>query len=109
MSGLFEGAKFGDRFVTRDGRNALYILKDDYAMLFAVEGCKCIIACYHDGTMMYPCDSAYDIISRYVEPIDEDELDRLARIYEKQYEYCEYFPEEIMEAFKAGYCLAKYE
>ena len=105
---LFENAKFGDRFVTRDGRNALYLSKDEYAMLFAVEGCNCVIACYHDGTMMYPCDSDYDIISRYVEPIDEEELDEIAKEYEKNYPmddpcysyYC-------YDGFKAGYRKAK--
>ena len=114
MNNLFENAKFGDKFVTRDGRNALYLSKDEYSMLFAVEGCNCIVGCDHDGIMMYPCDSGYDIISRYVEPIDEEELDRLAQeAYPSDYSSSLYYdPEtdaniELREAFEKGYRKAK--
>ena len=39
--------------------------------------------------------------------IDEDYLDMISRIYEKQFEYYEYLPVDIEEAYKAGYRRAK--
>ena len=83
---IFKGAKFGDKFVTRDGRVAILIevglcnvsvaIKDENEISFIDKETGCAGT---NPTKEYP----KDIVSRYILP--EDKLDELAT--EKAYKY----------------------
>lgn len=74
MSKIFEGAKFGDTFKTKDGRKAIYHFCDDCHFLIG-DGDSDII-CNDDGIDI---TNQYDnIVGRWVEPIDEKRLNDMA-------------------------------
>jgi len=78
MENIFEGAKFGDKFLTRDGRLSLFIKDEDETYSFIIEGEEHIITVDDRGYWLFD-KSSRDIISRYQEPIDEEKLDELAK------------------------------
>ena len=74
MSKIFEGAKFGDAFKTKDGRKAIYDgYKNNYRFLILDGGFD--IICNDDGIDTI---NDNDIVGRWVEPIDEKRLDDMA-------------------------------
>lgn len=83
MENLFASAKFGDLFKTRDGRRAVFVNWDgmmQHAFIYVEER---DIEFY--GEEMYNLDgitasgsTLHDIVSRWVEPIDEEKLEELA-------------------------------
>ena len=67
MSNIFEGAKFGDVFKTKDGRKAIYHYYEYWHYLITDDGGD--ICCGDDGTdTKNGCDN---IVGRWDEPIDE--------------------------------------
>ena len=81
MSNIFENAKFGDKFRTRDGKMVLYdqpttFYKGWYWMVIQDRGtCRY----FEDGHILISGEeSPLDIIGKWEEPIDDEELDRLA-------------------------------
>lgn len=79
---IFENAKFGDKFRTRDGRKALYVSQNPYAneSYVLIEGYKSAELMQNDGHFWATEGREYkdDIVSRWEEPIDEEKLDKLA-------------------------------
>ena len=70
MSNIFEGAKFGDAFKTKDGRKAIYHYYEYWHYLITDDGGD--ICCGDDGS-----DTKNDfdnIVGRWDEPIDEKPL-----------------------------------
>ena len=70
MSKIFEGAKFGDAFKTKDGRKAIYDAHENKWHYLILEGGFDII-CQDDGIDTI---NDYDIVGRWDEPIDEKPL-----------------------------------
>lgn len=82
MSNIFEGAKFGDAFKTKDGRKAIYDgYENNYRFLILDGGFD--IICNDDGIDTI---NDNDIVGRWVEPIDEKTLNDMA--VELAAEYC---------------------
>lgn len=113
MKNIFEGAKFGDKFMTRDGRKAIVInLTPHYqgiTMALTIEGDKdAFYRFYHeDGTAKKEAGDtdAVDIVSKWKEPIDEKNLHKLA-LNAYQFEddpHWNSYQFERQEAYKAGY------
>ena len=75
MSKIFEGAKFGDAFKTKDGRKAIYDAHENKWHYLILEGGWDII-CQDDGVDTINND--HDIVGRWVEPIDEKRLNDIA-------------------------------
>lgn len=125
MEDLFKNAKFGDKFKTRDGRKAIYngrsidrywlIVEQHPWNLIGFDSCG-----RHSGL-----EEDIDIISEWQEPIDEEELDKMATKYSddelKEFEndyywstcadelVCSAREEGTYKAFIAGYRKAKGE
>ena len=74
MSKIFEGAKFGDAFKTKDGRKAIYDAHENKWHYLILKGGFDII-CQDDGIDTI---NDYDIVGRWVEPIDEKHLNDMA-------------------------------
>ena len=116
MIDLFEGAKFGDKFVTRDGKLAIYVgpgvkgakvISETYSGLYSV---------YYNGQYFIRREEPQDIVGRWQEPIDEDRLDEIANAeYPSDYSSSLYYDSEtdinieLREAFEKGYRKAKEE
>lgn len=113
MKNIFENAKFGDFFLTRDGKKAVFIRHmntDDVKASCVIEGWFEGKLYHADGKVHYDYDE-YDIVGKWKENIDEEELDKLA--YE--YAFAEFNElsnrtsaimadyEECANDFKAGY------
>lgn len=121
MDNIFENAKFGDKFRTRDGRMAVYICEypndDTYRYIVHVKGYyKSELYCWLGKTNMHAEDRQYDIVGKWQEPINEEELDKLADEYAEEapmsgggyYGDTEYWTwDDVVNAFKAGYRKAK--
>ena len=74
MSKIFEGAKFGDAFKTKDGRKVIYHYYECWHYLITDDGGD--ICCGDDGSdTKNDCDN---IVGRWVEPIDEKRLNDMA-------------------------------
>lgn len=114
MKNIFEGAKFGDKFRTRDRRMAIYQRKATIGHFVVTEESVYNYNVYDSGRCHHGIEFTDDIISKWEEPINEEELDRLA--------WKEYPDDddddtpingidnyELREAFKAGYRKAKEE
>lgn len=81
---IFDGAKFGDKFKTRDGRMAIFFcIHTDYRRYDLSHPYACIIDGFDFPLHFYPNGQLYlgnnfkvdeDIICRWDEPIDEDHL-----------------------------------
>lgn len=125
MENIFENAKFGDRFMTRDGRMAIFLAHNEYnsdTSFFitsdwdrnAIDRSPSLLT--YDGHFSKKEDG--DIVSEWDDPIDEEKLDKLLS------EYCSTIPNEdyshnkaerffyingIKKGFKTGYRAAKNE
>ena len=73
MSKIFEGAKFGDAFKTKDGRKVIYHYYEYWHYLILEGGFD--IICQDDGVDTI---NDYDIVCRWVELIDEKRLNDMA-------------------------------
>lgn len=83
MSNIFQNAKFGDRFNTIDGRMALFVGWDGEmksCFLYVEEGGMQFYGeeRYRLDGVTFTGSTYHDIISRRIEPIDEDKLEELA-------------------------------
>lgn len=112
MNKIFEGAKFGDKFKTRDGRMAIFVYSDGIANVCVVKNVRAFWAYTDFGECFAPSTRDMDIVGRWDESIDEEKLDRLA-----DSELDDAFLEEGQEGqryaaeygFKLGYRKAKEE
>lgn len=81
MNNIFENAKFGDKFVTRDGRMAIIVgvycrvvsavLENDWEMVHYYSR--------NDNGKLNYLFPEKDIVDKWQEEINEEELDRLAK------------------------------
>lgn len=85
MENIFENAKFGDKFRTRDGRKAIFIncateRNDVYFKYYCtIEDLDGIYEVFDSqGRCHRDSDSPIDIVSEWQEEISEEELDELA-------------------------------
>jgi len=109
MENIFEGAKFGDTFVTRNGKRAIYHKKPLYSKHYLmVEDLLEFVPYDNDGICLG--DDEWDIISKYKEPVDEETL------REKAYEWTSFVKEDnltikvlALECAMIGYRKAKEE
>lgn len=108
--GIFSNTKFGDKFRTRDGRMALYISEELGVHFLYVEGEDELDEFDHHGLFYDSYGgklTSFDIIDKWQEPINEEELDRLAEEENPNvpdgdsYEVGQYFG--FNDGFKAGY------
>lgn len=107
---IFENAKFGDKFRTRDGRMMLYLRQmPDNSDFHEVLDSDINIEHFHSNGQYsenypFPCD----IVSEWQESINEEELDRLAM---NEIDRMALTNEEITatKLYKAGYRKAKEE
>ena len=114
---IFENAYFGKPFKTRDGRKAIFVSRNPYRneTYVLIEGNKSADLMQNDGHYWATKGREYkdDIISEWQEPIDEEELDKMADDYHKTcYHYHSddiVLTNRIEKAFKAGYRKAKTE
>lgn len=85
MINIFENAKFGDRFKTRDGRMAIYLYERGEKHYLIVDTTKnpCPYRC--NGKLDLYRQSIFDIVSSFRNPISKAELDQKAwdRAYER--------------------------
>ena len=104
---IFENAKFGDKFRTRDGRMAIYLGESHHQELAVHDGDD-----YYDVYKDYNSDGTYDandmkildIVSEWQEPIDEEELEKMAEEYVRtQYPEDNVFAGYCRRDFTAGY------
>lgn len=130
MKNIFEGAKFGDKFMTRDGKKAIVINLtrhfQDITMALTIEGDEdAFYRFYHeDGTAKKEAGDtdAVDIVSKWKEPVDEEKLNKLAESHCENYDFeptqrnstdsgWEYGHTytQLVECYKAGYRKAKEE
>lgn len=129
MSNMFENAKFGDKFITRDGRKAIVINLTKHlqgiTMALTIEGDKdAFYRFYHeDGTAKKEAGDtdAVDIVSKWKEPVDEEKLEKIANESTELYgkytyrrmsydsEHADIKIEGYSDGFKAGYRKAKEE
>lgn len=117
MKNIFENAYFGKAYRTRDGRKALFSTDDEVGVYVYLEGYRMPIPYHYDGE---PKETGIPspnvrIISEWQEPIDEEELDKLALEYvgdNHGYTYTDIddLPDHLVseyDTFKAGYRKAK--
>lgn len=107
MKNVFKGAKFGDKFLTRNGSKLMFVhYLDD------IDAYHCVLENWYETIDYDPDVKAFeienhptDIVSKYQESIDEEELDDLAT-------YNNPHPNEMrkgdnweiwQEGFKTGY------
>lgn len=107
MNNIFENAYFGKSYKTRDGRKARYCGKQ--ASMFELELDGIIIDYFSDGSFYTAGESPLDIVSKWQEEINEEELDKLAK--EATYIYSiDDTPVDVKSlyiGFRAGYRKAK--
>ncbi len=114
MKSIFENARFGDKFRTRDGRMALYHCYDErhnkHFLFF--EGYSFQYGVCPDGKRGEGSECNNDIVSEWEEEINEEELEKLADEYEDKVQSCFWWSSEadcvcdsseVRIAFKAGY------
>ena len=114
MENIFENAKFGDRFKTRDGRMAVYRVCSQNLCFehanFLIVDKEPIEYAFRDNGLNIGNKHEIDIVSRWKEPIDEEKLDKL--IDEEivtRYKYSPALLSEVVVAFRKGYRKAKEE
>lgn len=88
MENIFENAKFGDRFKTRDGRMAVYRV---YSQTLCFEHANFLIVdkepmeyAFRDNGLNIGHKHEIDIVSRWKEPIDEEKLNQMAKQYHEK-------------------------
>ena len=112
MANIFENAKFGDKFVTRDGRIAIYAYKHEGRHYLIVEYYEHIFSWNDNGVSDAPVQKL-DIVSEWQEPINDEELDNMATLYRNEVvKSCNYNKDELCfldidKAYIAGYRAAK--
>lgn len=112
MDNIFEGAYFGKPYKTHDGRKAIYYhCRSDSTHELIVEACGPVIIYWSNGETTHNVNNKrLDIISKWTEDVNEEELDKLVEI-----EF-PYFPDktnldkaynkiihDLRIAFKEGY------
>lgn len=105
---IFKTAKFGDKFVTRDGRTALYIYHydgSDFGNELCVLGKDCgrRFLCYEDNGRFHCHECDEDIVGRRHEEVNTDELEHQATFYKECHLINGKMSDAIYDAFKAGY------
>lgn len=88
---IFEGAYFGKAYKTRNGRIVRYCGKQ--SSMYVLEDDGVAVDYFSDGTFLTSGESEFDIVSERQEPINEEELNKLAN---------EYAEHAIIKAFDAG-------
>ena len=68
MKNIFEGAKFGDKFKTRDGRTAIYAQAIEGHHYLIPEKSSFTYGYNDDGTLDSKIDVGFDIVSKIDEP-----------------------------------------
>lgn len=109
---IFEGAKFGDKFITKDSRVCSYVgiyqecVKYPYftkhLVIFENEICTEVYTEKGVGQHKFSGDNS-DIVSRYQESIDEKKLDELARTEYQTKTWLEFPTDDRVRYYKAGY------
>jgi hypothetical protein len=110
---IFENAKFGDKFRTRDGRRAIYGFTVDERHILIVEDFSAVFRFDDSGVSNYPNDKI-DIVGKWQDPINEEELDKIAiddifKVLNQDYLDGKISFNKIKEIYKAGYRKAKGE
>lgn len=87
MENVFENACFGKAYLTRDGRKAIYMDSKCDSHWVIVEGTSYIWEYMDDGTPeeALGCSSTMDIVSEWRETVDDEEVDRIARLEADRY------------------------
>lgn len=108
MKNIFENAYFGKQYKTRDGRKAIYahIAKNDYHLLLIQDEVTSRI--YEQDGRAHYVDRELDIVSEWQEPIDENELDKMAiddilKVLNSDYYDGRISFKMVKEIYKAGY------
>lgn len=113
MKNIFENAKFGDKFKTRDGRMALYL---ENAATYgkhqlAIDGLAevfYLISCDDSGICKQNTD--FDIVSRWNDIVVESVLNVVAEAEcKRMMDTGVCYPDDVFEFYKAGYRKAKEE
>lgn len=88
MENIFENAKFGDKFKTRDGRMAVYkgysqnvCFKSANFLIVDKEPIECA---FRDNGLYIGNKHEIDIVSRWEEPIDKEKLNQMAKQYHEK-------------------------
>lgn len=128
MSNIFENAKFGDKFVTRDGNVAIFhrrFIRTYYAVpgepsyqgvKLLVKGQAYLIEKGLDGKDMTDyyvttrSEQPTDIVGRWQEPIDEGKVEKLSN-ESNPYDELRHIAmhDAYSDGFYHGYCEAKEE
>ncbi len=107
MTSIFENAKFGDKFRTRAGRMAIYQNGNDEFHHLFLSSCDILVDSYgYLNCKEFP--SGLDIVSEWQEPINEEELDKLAvddifKVLNSDYFDGKISFNKLKEIYKAGY------
>lgn len=89
MNNIFEGAKFGDKYINRAGKILIFQkIWDGYANLFSENS---VWSCPLDGKNG-EVENEFDIIGKYQEQIDKDKLDQKKIDIDKA---CEWLKNEL--------------
>lgn len=110
---IFDKAKFGDKFKTRDGRMAVYIshFYEEYRCFeenginhkLMVKDCSRPLWYYDDGKGDFPNQDMY-IVSRWEEPINDEEIEEIANSQNRiKLFYTQQLKDVWKSGFKAGY------
>lgn len=97
MENIFENAKFGDRFKTRDGKTAIFSRELTGSYFLIIEGSSFTWAYNSNGELATKIDAGMDIVSR----IDTVEIER-----EENSRYC--YIDGKNPTYKVGDVIAEY-
>lgn len=131
MENIFENAKFGDKFRTRDGRMVIFVKSEGTNNFHPDVEAECILEefsyviidkshpmlskgsrCFSDGTNIYE-HSDEDIVGKWEKPVDEEKLHKYAEEYYinhgdiPPYANTDTVWKQIKDAFEDGYRKAK--
>lgn len=125
MDNIFENAYFGKAYKTRDGSKAIFICERTNCAVWDLDRpYACVIEGYGEIWNYFPNGRLYfvekfetenDIISEWEEPINEDELDKLAnkkmleeiKIAKQSESLGQCYGVDFVSGFKVGYRAAK--
>lgn len=90
MENMFKNAFFGKRYITRDGHKAIYLFPYDCIIKTTH---NLVVNVHHDDTHLCEIvtndegrvgsmESPFDIVSEWEDHINEEEIDKLAALYE---------------------------
>lgn len=104
---IFENAKFGDKFRSRDGELNIYVrcFNGELGYHYLLRSDHVAPLPFNDEGSVRFFNKSLDIVGKWEEPIDEDELDRMAnKLYpDFQFRGCSVSNNSERKAFKAGY------